>query len=75
MIETDSQRLRRYVEGFFARALRTEFPTVARCAQSLRWTQHRVEQAVEGDPDGRLMMTSHSTIPPREPGARFVESL
>jgi hypothetical protein len=69
----DHERLYAFVERFFARAERTEFPTVRRCARSLGWPLARVEDAVEGDPDGQLFFTYyHVETWPR--GDRFVES-
>ncbi len=54
----DSARLLAYVERFFARAKQTAFPTVRRAARSLGWTQRRVEEAIDGDPEGQLFTTS-----------------
>lgn len=72
--EHDHRRLFRYVEAFFARAERTEWPTVKQAARSLGWTQSRVEQAVEGDPDARLFLSSYFTRPEPTLGEHFVES-
>jgi hypothetical protein len=55
----DSERLSRYVEGVFARSEQTEWPTVRRAARALGWPQKRVEDAVEGDPDGELFLSSY----------------
>ncbi len=72
--EYDHRRLFRYVEAFFARAERTEWPTVQQAARSLGWTQARVEQAIEGDPDARLFLSSYFTRPEPTLGEHFVES-
>lgn len=72
--EYDHVRLFRYVERFFARAQQTEWPTVQHAARSLGWTQARVEQAIEGDPDQRLFLSSYFTRPEPKLGEHFVES-
>jgi hypothetical protein len=71
---SDQDRLFRYVERFFERAKKTEWPTVRQIARAFGWTQQRVEDAVEGDPEGRTFMTSYFTRPEPPLGEHFVES-
>lgn len=71
---TDHDRLFLYVECFFRRHEKTEWPTVRRAAKSLGWTHVRVQDAVEGDPDARLFTSSYNTAPPQPLGDHFVES-
>jgi hypothetical protein len=68
----DHEYVWRYVERFFAAHSRTEWPTVRRVARSLRWTQQRVSDAVDGDPDGRTFLSSYQGEYPL--GEHFVES-
>lgn len=72
MAERDSDRVFRFVESFFAR--KQKWPTMREVARSLRWRQERVDDAIEGDPDGRTYTTSYFTRkdPPR--GEHFVQS-
>jgi hypothetical protein len=74
MMPNDHDRLHAYVERFFAKKKKTEWPTVKRAARSLGWTQERVEGAVEGDPKTRLFLTSYFTRPEPLLGEHFVES-
>ena len=73
MIEHDHGRVFRYVERFFAKKLRTEWPTVRQVARAFRWTQQRVSDAVDGDPDQRVFLTSYFTDD-ASLGDHFVES-
>lgn len=70
---TDTTLLQAYVEGYFQLAKRTAWPTVARVAKDLGWTQKRVEETVDGDPTGRLMLTAYNTKPRQRLGEHFVE--
>lgn len=62
-----------YVERYFARHGRTEWPTVRRAARALGWTQDRVVEAVEGDPESRMFLSAYNTAPPQTRGEHFVE--
>lgn len=42
------QRIARYIEGYFYRSGRTEFPTIRRIAKSLRMRQVNVLDIVDG---------------------------
>jgi len=70
----DPDRLYRYVERWFNRAGKTEFPTLARTARGLRWTQSRVLQAVEDHQRGLIQITGYNFEPYRQ-GELFVETL
>jgi hypothetical protein len=73
MPPTDHDRLVAYAERFFQRHAKTEFPTVRAAARALRWNQQRIEDAVDGDPDGRLMLTGFNLTNRR--GDLFVETM
>ena len=70
----DHERLFAYAEGFFARAQKTEWPTVRQAARALGWTHQRVEEAAEGDPEARLFLSRHNVDPEPPLGDHFVES-
>ncbi len=70
----DAERLYAYVESYFARHQQTEWPTVRRIAKSLGWTQMRVQEAIDGDPDGRCFTSSYFVAPDPPFGEHFVES-
>lgn len=70
---TDAQRLGAYVAGFFGRHRREKWPTVRQAARALRWTQVHVEEVVEGDGDGRLLLSMYDIRDPL--GDWFVEHL
>jgi hypothetical protein len=70
----DHDRIFGYVERAFARSGRTKWPTVRAAARSLGWTQARVEDAVEGDPGGRVFLSSYFVSPAPTLGDHFVES-
>jgi hypothetical protein len=73
MSENDSARLSRYVEGVFTRSGSTEWPTVRKAARSLGWTLTRVEDAVEGDPDANLFLSSYFAKPEPPLAEHFIE--
>ncbi len=70
----DHDRLFGYVERFFARTKHTEWPTVRQVARALGWRQRRVEEACDGDPDGRLFTSSYFAWSEPPLGEHFVES-
>ncbi|HYX22390.1 MAG TPA: hypothetical protein VFA98_16220 [Thermoanaerobaculia bacterium] len=70
---TDAQKLGAYVAGFFGRHRREKWPTIRQAARALRWTQVRVEEVVEGNSDGRLMLSMYDLRDPL--GDWFVEHL
>jgi hypothetical protein len=70
----DSERLRRYVERSFARAKKERFPTVRQGAHALGWTQSRVAEAIDGDPDGQLFTTQYFTVWETPFGEMFIET-
>jgi hypothetical protein len=69
----DHDRVYVYVENFFARHNQEQWPTVRQVARGLRWRQQRVQDAIDGDPDGRLYTTHWYTNCERD-GDHFVES-
>lgn len=69
----DHDRLAEYVEHFFARHEKTEWPTVRRAARSLGWTQTRTVEAVDGDPSTRLFTSSFFFDEPSV-GEHFIEA-
>lgn len=71
---TDHDRLFRYVERFFMAHARTEWPTVRRVTRSLGWSQARVQDAIDGDPDGRTSTSSYFCAPEQPFGEHFVEA-
>jgi len=67
----DHEVLGRYAERYFRR--KAGWPTVRVAARSLAWKQERVIDAVEGDPDSALMLTSHNSSPPVQARDHYVE--
>ena len=70
----DVARLGRYVERYFQRKLKTEFPTVRQCANALKIGVSEVEQRVE-DSGGAMMLTRYNTIKEPPLGEFYVETL
>lgn len=64
-----------YAEGYFQRSGKTEFPTVRMVAKSLRIRQVEVEEAINDDPYGVLMLTHYNTEVPAPIGDWYVETL
>jgi hypothetical protein len=74
MPRNDHERLVSYVERFFARHKKETWPTVRQATHALGWTQTRLQDAVDGDPEGRLYTTSYFTVIEDPFGDHFVES-
>lgn len=70
----DNERLYAYAERFFMRHEKTQFPTVREAARALGWRQQYVADVAEGDPDGRMMLTSYFVVPEDPLGDHFVET-
>jgi hypothetical protein len=51
------------------------WPTVRQAARSLGWTQQRIEDACDGDPDYLLSLSSYLTVPEPPLGDHFIESI
>ena len=71
----DHERLSAYIERYFTQHDRTQWPTVREAAKALRWTQERVESAIDGDPDGLLALTYYNVAWDVPIGDKFVERL
>lgn len=71
-------RVYRYTERRFQGSGKTEFPRVREVARALRMTQATVMDAIDGDPECRLMSTGHNIVDERDrdyPGSLTVETL
>lgn len=71
---SDHARLARYVERFFQRSGRMSWPTVGRITRSFGWTQARLQDAIDGDPDGRTFTSSYFARPEAPFRDHFVEN-
>jgi len=69
----DNRQVAEYVVSYFRRADRTAWPTVRQVARGLHWKQERVLEAVEGDADCKLQLTSYGNTPTLNAGDHFVE--
>lgn len=67
-------RVYRYAERKFQKSGMTTFPTVRQVARALKVTQVEVQDAVTGDPECCLMLTSYDCSPPQPLGDHFVET-
>lgn len=67
-------RIYRYAERKFQASGKTSFPSVRQVARALKVTQGAVQEAVEGDPCGNLMLTSFDCSPPEPLGDYAVET-
>lgn len=70
----DPQRVERYVEGYFQRSGRTDWPTVRQVARAVKLRQREVEMAVEDHPAGNLMLTMYNVEGGTPLGEQFVET-
>lgn len=71
-VSRDSWVLGKYAERYFRRHQMTEFPTVAKAARSLGWSQRRVEDACE-DSEYSMCLSSYHAAPSPRLGEHFVE--
>jgi len=67
-------RIYRHAEQKFQESGKTSFPSVRQVARALKVTQGAVQEAVEGDPSGDLMLTSYNCSPPEPLGEHSVET-
>ena len=72
--ETDSDRVARYAEAYFQRHHKEEWVTIRRAAKSLGWTQDRVVDAIEGDPENRTFTSSYFGGDDPPIGEHFIET-
>ncbi len=70
----DHDRVFRYVESFFEKAKKTAWPTVRQVTRALHWSQARLQDAIDGDPQERLFTSSYFTLPEPPLAEHFVES-
>ena len=57
----DVDRIHIFAEDFFNKHNHESWPTVRQVARGLKLRQYQVEDAIEGDPKNRLMLTSFPT--------------
>lgn len=70
----DHDRLHHYVERFFAAHAQEEWPTVRHVARAFGWTHRQIEDAIDGDPDGRMFTSSYFVKPDPPFGEHFIET-
>ena len=68
------ERVYRYAERKFQESGKTTFPTVRQVACALKVTQSAIQEAVDDEPYGDLMLTSFYTEIPEPLGDHFVET-
>lgn len=71
-------KLYAYAEAYFQKRQKTEFPTVRRAARALRVKQSDIIDAIDGDPQCRMMHTGHNFVQEGDrdfPGSLFVETI
>jgi hypothetical protein len=71
---SDHDRVFRYVERFFARTGKTQWPTVRQITRAFGWSQARLQDAIDGDPQERLFTSSYFATPEPPLAEHFVES-
>ena len=71
----DVARLADYVEGFFKKHKKTEWPTVAGAARALGWKQSRGQVTCDNDPRDLLFLSAYFTEHEPKLGEHFVVRL